>query len=310
VADEEIALLNDGLKLDEKAPMFAKQHHGHARCYRRTADSYKQVPMALAALPDSPRAGCLATSPPVTDTLHMDSRGNGDTPALFLHSFAGDSTHWSPALEALAPRRRVVAFDFSGHGLSPAARGRYSVRRLAQDVLTVANAQNLEHFALVGHSLGALVAAEFAAAGPQRVKKLILVDPPPAPGALPAEAVRKIRESLARDPYATVEQFWQQGPFVGARPETERRLLASLRKLARNAAVELTEDSLSYDARPALHQFDGPKYAIVTPENDAPLSLHHAVSDIEYAVVEGTGHWIQLDRPTEFVAVLERLLRR
>jgi pimeloyl-ACP methyl ester carboxylesterase len=240
----------------------------------------------------------------------MDSRGSGDTPALFLHSFAGDCTHWSPVLEALAPRRRVVAMDFSGHGLSPAARGRYSIRRLAQDVLAVANTQNLEHFVLVGHSMGALVAAEFAAAGPQRVKKLILVDAPPAPGALPPDAVRKLRDSLAQDPYATVEQFWQQGAFVGARPETERRLLTSLRKLARNAAIELTEDSLVYDARIALRQYNGPKYAIVTLANDAPLSLQHALPDIEYAVIEGTGHWIQLDRPAEFIAVLERLLRR
>lgn len=240
----------------------------------------------------------------------MDSRGSGDTPVLFLHSFAGDCTHWSPVLEALAPRRRVVAFDFSGHGLSPAARGRYSVRRLAQDVLTVANAQNLEQFVLVGHSMGAQVAAEFAAAGPQRVKKLILVDPPPAPGAIPAEAVKQIRESLAQDPYATVEQFWQQAAFVGARPETERRLLTSLRKLARNAVVELTDEALGYDARVALRQYHGPKFAIVTTANDTPLSLQHALPDVEYAVVEGTGHWIQLDRPTEFIAVLERLLRR
>jgi len=244
------------------------------------------------------------------DTLNMDSRGNGDTPVLFLHSFAGDCTHWSPVLEALAPRRRVVAFDFSGHGLSPAVRGRYTIRRLAQDVLTVANAQNLEHFVLVGHSLGALVAADFAATAPQRVQKLVLVDPPPAPGALPADAVRQIRESLARDPYATVETFWRQGPFVGARPETERRLLASLHKLARNAAIELTEESLAYDSRTSLAQYNGPKFAIVTLANDTPLSLQHALPDIEYAVIEGTGHWIQLDRPAEFIAVLERLLRR
>jgi len=32
--------------------------------------------------------------------------------------------------------------------------------------------------------------------------------------------------------------------------------------------------------------------------------------DIEYSVVEGTGHWIHLDRSTEFIAVLDRLLRR
>lgn len=244
------------------------------------------------------------------ETLNIDSRGNGDAPVLFLHSFAGDCTHWSPVLEALAPRRRVVAFDFSGHGLSPAARGRYSLRRLAEDVLSVANAQNLEHFVLVGHSMGAQVAAEFAAAHPQRVSKLILVDPPPAPGALPAGAVKQIRESLAQDPYATVEQFWHQGPFVGARPETERRLLASLHKLARNAAIELTDEALGYDARVPLRQYAGPKFAIVTPANDAPSSLQHAVPDVEYAVIEGTGHWIQLDRPAEFIAVLERLLRR
>lgn len=240
----------------------------------------------------------------------MDSRGSGDTPVLFLHSFAGDCTHWSPVLEALAPRRRVVAFDFPGHGLSPAVRGRYTIRRLAQDVLTVANTQNLEHFALVGHSLGALVAIEFAAAAPQRVQKLILVDPPPAPGALSADAVRQIRDALAQDPYATIEQYWRQGPFVGARPETDRRLLTSLHRLARNAAIELTEESLAHDARVSLRQYNGPKFAIVTPANDTPLSLQHALPDIEYAVIEGTGHWIQLDRPAEFIAVLERLLRR
>lgn len=246
----------------------------------------------------------------MAETLNMDSRGDGDPQVMFLHSFAGDCTHWGPVLEHLARRHRVVAFDFAGHGLSPAARGRYSIKRLAQDVLTVANAQNLENFVLVGHSLGALVAMEFAASAPQRVKKLILVDPPPAPGALPPDVVRQTREALARDPHATIEQYWKQQPFANSRPETQRRLLLSLNKLARNAAVELTEDSLGYDATQALAQYGGPKFAIVTLSNDTPLSLQHAVPDIEYSVIEGTGHWIHLDRPAEFIAVLERLLRR
>jgi pimeloyl-ACP methyl ester carboxylesterase len=142
------------------------------------------------------------------------------------------------------------------------------------------------------------------------VKKLILVDPPPAPGALPPGTVRQIREALAHDPYSTVEQYWKQQPFVNSRPETQRRLMLSLHKLARNAVVELTEDSLNYDAPQALRQYNGPRFAIVSMSNDTPLSLHHAVPAIEYAVVEGTGHGIQLDRPGEFIAVLERLLRR
>jgi pimeloyl-ACP methyl ester carboxylesterase len=74
--------------------------------------------------------------------------------------------------------------------------------------------------------------------------------------------------------------------------------------------VELTDEALGYDARVPLRKYDGPKFAIVTAANDTPLSLQHAVPDIEYAVVEGTGHWIHLDKPAEFIAVLERLLRR
>jgi pimeloyl-ACP methyl ester carboxylesterase len=271
---------------------------------------YKPAGTNDAALPDSLAAHCLAWCAPMADALNMVSRGKGEPQVLFLHSFAGDCSHWAPVLEHLAPRQRVVAFDFSGHGLSPAARGRYSIKRLAQDVLTVANSQNLEKFVLVGHSLGAFVAAEFAAAGPHRVRQLILVDAPPAPGALPPDVMKQFRAALEQEPYAAIEQYWKQQPFVNSRPETQRRLLLSLHRLARNAAIELTEDLLDYDATQALRQYDGPKYAIVAHANDTPLSLQHAVPDIEYSVIEGTGHWIHLDRPIEFIAALERLLRR
>jgi len=50
--------------------------------------------------------------------LNVDSRGTGGTPVLFVHSFAGDVTHWSAQLEHLASTRRAVAFDLSGHGCS------------------------------------------------------------------------------------------------------------------------------------------------------------------------------------------------
>ena len=53
----------------------------------------------------------------MAEALNMDSRGSGNPPVLLLHSFAGDCSHWTPVLEHLASRQRVVAFDFSGHGL-------------------------------------------------------------------------------------------------------------------------------------------------------------------------------------------------
>lgn len=241
-------------------------------------------------------------------TLTTDSRGAGGLPVLFAHSFAGDLSHWSAALEHLKHQRRV-AFDFSGHGGSPAAFGRYSYEDLAKDIGAVADAQQVESFALVGHSMGAAISAEYAARNPERIKALILVDPPPAPGAIPREQIEQIHVALDKDPYVVVEQFWKQQMFIDSRDQVKQRLLAGLRKLARTAAIELTREAFAFDAAAPLRRYAGPKFAIVTPRNDAPLSLHHAVPGVKHVVIKGTGHWIHLDKPDEFNAALHGTLK-
>jgi pimeloyl-ACP methyl ester carboxylesterase len=195
----------------------------------------------------------------MTLPLNVESRGTGGTPVLFVHSFAGDLTHWNAQLEHLRNSRRAVAFDLSGHGKSPGAIGRYSIQELAKDVADVADAQALEEFVLVGHSAGALIACEYAAAHPRRVKALGLVDSPPAPGAVPAQQLQQIHEALARDPVAAVEQFWKQGAFKDSRPEVQDKLLAALHRLARTTVVELIEASLAYDATVPLRNLRCPR---------------------------------------------------
>jgi pimeloyl-ACP methyl ester carboxylesterase len=246
----------------------------------------------------------------LTLSLATDSRGLGGLPVLFAHSFAGDLSHWTPALEHLKPHRRAVAFDFSGHGNSPGAIGRYSYDELAKDISEVANSQQLDHFALVGHSMGAAVGAQYAASHPARVKALILVDPPLAGGAIPADRIQQLHASLDRDPYTVVEQFWNQQMFIDARDDVKQRLLAGLRRMPRNAVSDLTKEAFAVDASQALRRYSGPKFAIVTPRNDAPLSLHRAVPGVTRAVVEGTGHWIHLDKPDEFNQTLDGLLKQ
>jgi pimeloyl-ACP methyl ester carboxylesterase len=245
----------------------------------------------------------------MTLDLNTESRGTGGLPVLFAHSFAGDLTHWSTALEYLMRHRRAVAFDFSGHGASPAALGRYSYEDLAKDIGAAADAQQLETFVLVGHSMGAAIATEYAARHASRVKALVLVDPPPALGAIPRDQAQQMNSALEKDPYAFVEQYWKQQLFINSRAEVQQRLLAGLRKLPRHAAIDLTREAFAVDAAIPLGRFAGPKFAIVTPRNDAPLSLHQAVSGVKHEVISGTGHWIHLDRPDAFNDTLNRMLK-
>ena len=55
--------------------------------------------------------------------LHVDDDGTGGVPVVFVHSFTGDTTHWSAQLEHLRKTRRAVAFDLRGHGQSESPSG-------------------------------------------------------------------------------------------------------------------------------------------------------------------------------------------
>jgi pimeloyl-ACP methyl ester carboxylesterase len=134
------------------------------------------------------------------------------------------------------------------------------------------------------------------------------VDAPPAPGAIPPDQLQQMHAAVAKDPFPVIEQFWNQQMLIDTRPEVKQKLLGGLRGMSRHAAADLTDASLDYDARPALLRYPGPKFAIVTPRNDAPLSLHHAVPGFQHAVIRGTGHWIQLDKPDEFNKILDGFL--
>jgi len=244
--------------------------------------------------------------------LAIDDGGSGGIPVLFVHSFAGNTSHWNDQLAHLRAQRRAVALDLSGHGASkpPPANTKYSIRLLAKDIETVTRLLKLERFVLVGHSMGAAVATIFAAAHPDRLAGLVLVDPPFAPGAVPKEQITQILGALKVNPFAVTEEYWKTQLLGSSSPAIKARLLHDLHTLTRAAVIELTSDIFTFDVAKELARYPGPKLSIVTPQNDAPLSLHNAVPNVSHVTVNGTGHWIHLDKPAEFDAILDDFLQK
>jgi pimeloyl-ACP methyl ester carboxylesterase len=107
-------------------------------------------------------------------------RSEGDAPVLVLVHGLG---HWATAAwDALAQRfahtHRIVAFDLPGFGASDKPDVAYTLAYFTDVLAHVAHGFGLDApFTLVGHSLGGLVAANFAARYPQRLRALALLDP-------------------------------------------------------------------------------------------------------------------------------------
>jgi 3-oxoadipate enol-lactonase len=100
----------------------------------------------------------------------------GDGPAVvLLHGHPFDRSMWRGQLRALGGEFRVVAPDLRGYGLSPALRDVARMSDLAGDVWGLLDELGIDAFAVVGLSMGGLVAMEMATRDPQRVWALGLV---------------------------------------------------------------------------------------------------------------------------------------
>ena len=108
--------------------------------------------------------------------LHHLEFGNGGHPVVCLHGVTGNAWAWHDVGRGLAGKR-VLAFDFRGHGDSQwSASGAYTSEDHRGDLEARLDALGEQRVDLVGSSWGALVAIAFAARAPDRVRRLAIVD--------------------------------------------------------------------------------------------------------------------------------------
>ena len=113
---------------------------------------------------------------PLDDHLYARTIA-GPAPAIvFLHGMRGSGSYWGDAIRPLADHHALIVLDLLGFGLSPWPRDiGYTIDDHVDAIRRTIGAQPV---ILVGHSTGAMIAAEYAARHRDQVRGLILVDVP------------------------------------------------------------------------------------------------------------------------------------
>lgn len=110
--------------------------------------------------------------------LHCSGFDTALTPIVFEAGLGDSSATWADLQGELSEQRRVCSYDRLGYGWSSAARGERSPAVAAAELAGVLRrAGEEERFIVVAHSLGGLIAREFAAEEPELVAGLVLIDP-------------------------------------------------------------------------------------------------------------------------------------
>ena len=243
--------------------------------------------------------------------IHVEDNGAGDLPIIFLHYWGGSSRTWRHVTSELTHSYRTIATDHRGWGQSDAPASGYTLADLAADAQGVIDALGLQHYILVGHSMGGKVAQLLATRRPSGLAGLVLVAPsPPSPMQLPLEArqgmvaayasrdsiIATVKEVLAGKPLSAddLETVVQDTLRGAASAKTAWPLVMCQEDItAQVGAIDVPTIVIGGE----LDRVDG----IATLEAEVLPRIPHAVLHR----LPGTGHLSMLESPNMLAQIIQ-----
>jgi len=273
--------------------------------------------IALVALSPPARAGSqgavsgTATSPDGIP-IRYHAAGKGDPALVFVHCGGCERSFWDGQMAYFAAKHRVVALDLAGHGQSGAGRKDWTMPAFGQDVVSVVEALGLKRVVLIGHSLGGPAVLEAARRVPGRVAGLVLVDSwVDFEQRFPAEEVEKYVSALQADYRATTTAIVSQYLFSASTPEpVKARVLETVLSEPQEIGVAVTRSSMTYSPLPALREIKAPIRAINSDLFPTKVEGNRRYAPgYQAAIMKGAGHYLMLEQPEAFNALLAEALR-
>lgn len=161
---------------------------------------------------------------PVTpDGIVWEASGPSDAPPVVLiHGLGLNRAAWQWQEPALADRYRVIRYDLFGHGESQEPPRPPSLSLFSEQLVALMNEVGIGRAAIVGFSLGGMIARRFAQDHPDRAAALVILNSPHkrSPEAQEAVAAR-VRQARDHGPASTVEgalERWFTPAFAAANP--------------------------------------------------------------------------------------------
>lgn len=259
------------------------------------------------------------------DGLPVHVMKSGAGPAILMLHGSGPGTTgsgaWASTAQALGPSWLVVAPDQAGFGRTPLPAGsRGGLRLWVEQAAGLMDALGVEHYAVVGHSMGGAVALALAAARPHQVTRVVAVSSMGAPGA-PLSADLDALWAAPAGPYGArdmlsrlvLDQTLVTDTAVDARAAAMRQGAAAYASLFPPPRARWVDD-LTLSAR-TLAAVRAPVLLIhgaddrITPLGSAALPLLEHLADVRLHVLGRCGHVPAMEHPHEFRQLLSYFLR-
>ncbi len=283
--------------------------------------------MARTPLPPAPQSA----NPPVfqSDRIVVETRGQGPD-VILIPGLASTSEVWRRTADRLDDHYRVHLVSLRGFGQIPAGANAQGtiIGPVAGEIRRYVASQHMNRPAVVGHSMGGLIALRMAADAPGQIGRVMVVDAAPFfPSLISQGATVGDVEPLAKIAYQALmflgdEALLQQGTAIGDQlGGASNSLFSSMGWQGGDRAMlaQSLYEVMTTDLRHRLPDITAPVTVVYgwSPDDASPRAHVDGLFRASYASlrtpatferIEGAEHMVMLDRPTAFYAALDRFL--
>ena len=236
---------------------------------------------------------------------------------FFIHGAGMDHTVWTLAARHFARHNNnVISADLPNHGRSEGS-ALSSVKTMSKWVIQLLDVLELERAALVGHSLGSLIALECAASQPERVRAIALVG-----ATSPMPVSQAILNAAKADDHAAFDMLTQWGfskrhQYGGNRNSGIWMIGNTLRLYERCRSGVLYQDMTACNEyKTGLEQaksIECPALMLLGSEDrltpiKGTLALQQALPNPIVKILPGAGHTIMMEAPNAMLDALHSVL--
>jgi 3-oxoadipate enol-lactonase len=237
-------------------------------------------------------------------------------PVVLIHGLGCDWRHWSRQIGWIAHSRRVVVPDVrGGAGKTRWARPGWSTADMAADIHAVVAGLGLRRPALVGISMGGTIALQYALDHPGDLSRLVLVD---SLAGVPEEFADIRDQQLAFIKTHTLREIAEQRMAAAFTADADSATKAWVTEMIAGGDLEgyrsQARATLAFDVRHRLGEIAVPATIIhggldaTVPAAFATL-MAEAIPDATVHIIEGQGHFANLEAPERFNPLLADALR-
>lgn len=246
--------------------------------------------------------------------LFYRQTGETGTPIIILHGIFGSSDNWLTIGKILGVNHQVFMIDQRNHGQSPRSNV-FDYEVMAEDLKEFIDDHQIENLTLIGHSMGGKTVMQFAMNHPEAFSKMIIVDI--APKFYPVHH-SMILQGLASIDLKSLKSRTEANELMKRFEESEGVRQFLLKNLWRNPeknnefnwrinipVITKSIDIVGYELanektvqKPVLF-IRGSESHYIQPEDER--KMWELFPNYELVTIEGAGHWVQADKPKEFV---------